>query len=151
MIPGKAILTLAGVLAVTAGASWFMFREVPDPALPRAAPPGAVEIAAGDVVRLTSRNFADVQAAGKPVLVDFWAPWCGPCRTQGPIVEQVAAQMGDSAIVGKVNVDEERDLARQFGVRAIPTLIVFKAGAPMTQFVGVHPVADLTAALAKAQ
>ena len=72
-----------------------------------------------------------------PVVVDLWAPWCGPCRVQGPIVGQVAAQVGEKAVVAKLDVDKAPKTAQKFGIQSIPTLIVFKDGSPAKQFVGV--------------
>ena len=72
------------------------------------------------------------------MLVDFWAPWCGPCKMQGPILDKVADKVGDKAIIAKVNVDENAPLAAQFGVRSIPTLILFKDGQKVRDFIGVQ-------------
>ena len=84
-------------------------------------PPPKGETTVSSVITLTSASFQALKAQSKPVLMDFWAPWCGPCRQQGPIVDQVATELGDKAMVAKVNVDEEKDLARDFGIQAIPT------------------------------
>ena len=100
-----------------------------------------------DVIHLTTPAFPALAAQARPVIIDFWAPWCGPCRTQGPILDTVAAQMGDRAVVTKVNVDEEAALAAQFGVQAIPTLVILKQGKPVQRFVGVQSAQALVAAL----
>ena len=96
-----------------------------------------------NVLHLTASEFPALKAQDKPVLMDFWAPWCGPCRTQGPIVEEVASLVGERAVVAKVNVDDEKALASQYGVRAIPTLIVMKKGKEVRRFVGVTSAATL--------
>jgi thioredoxin 1 len=88
---------------------------------------------------LKSSEFeAKVTKSDKPVLVDFYAPWCGPCKTMGPIIEELAKEVGDKAEIYKVNVDEEGDLANQFQVMSIPTLIAFKEGKPVNQANGVQ-------------
>ena len=92
----------------------------------------------------------EVLMSDKPVLVDFWAPWCGPCRMQGPLVEKLAEEVGDQAVVGKLNSDEYPEIAAQYGIRSIPTLIVFKDGKPAKGFVGVTPVPSMRAALQEA-
>jgi thioredoxin 1 len=100
-----------------------------------------------NVIHLSTPAFAALAAQDKPVLIDFWAPWCGPCRAQGPILDTVSAQVGDRAVVAKVNVDEEQGLAAQFGVQAIPTLVVLKRGQVAQRFVGVQQAPALVAAL----
>ena len=85
------------------------------------------------------------------MLVDFWAPWCGPCRKQGPIVEDVAKRMGDRALVGKVNVDDEKALATRYEIRAIPTLVILKEGRVIQRFEGVRSAEDLVQALEAAK
>ena len=91
---------------------------------------------------LTAANFTNTVASGT-VLVDFWAPWCGPCKMQTPILEKVADKIGDKAVIAKVNVDESPALAAQFGVRSIPTLILFKNGQKVRDFIGVQQEAAL--------
>ena len=81
------------------------------------------------------------------VLVDFWAPWCGPCKMQTPILEKVAAEVGDKAVIAKVNVDEAPDLAAKYGIRSIPTLILLKDGENKQQFVGLQQQAALVLAI----
>ncbi len=91
-------------------------------------------------LELTDANFTEqVLNSDKPVLVDFWAEWCGPCRMVGPIVEELASDYEGKAVVGKVNVDENQGVAAQFGIRNIPTLLVFKNGEIVDKQVGVAP------------
>jgi thioredoxin 1 len=85
------------------------------------------------------------------ILVDFWAPWCAPCLVQGPIVERVAEMVGDRVKIAKVNIDEARQAADKLGIRAIPTVILFKDGKPVQQFVGVKPEGTLLAAIEAVQ
>jgi thioredoxin 1 len=100
----------------------------------------------GKLKDLTADNFNDTIASGT-VLVDFWAPWCGPCKMQTPILERVADKIAGKAVIAKVNVDEAPALAAQFGVRSIPTLIVFKNGQKVRDFIGVQQESALVEAL----
>ena len=99
------------------------------------------------VITITKENFEEVVLrSGKPVLVDFWAPWCGPCRMMSPVVDEIADEREDVA-VGKVNTDEQGELAMRFGVMSIPTLVVFKNGEVAQKTVGVTPKEKLLAML----
>jgi thioredoxin 1 len=102
----------------------------------------------GAVLEINDANFnAEVLEASQPVLVDFWAPWCGPCRQIAPVVEQLSAENSGSAKVVKVNVDNAQECAQSYGVNSIPTLILFKGGEPVDRFVGVQPKSRLQQAL----
>jgi thioredoxin 1 len=101
-------------------------------------------------ITITDANFDEtVLKSDKPVLVDFWAVWCGPCQVQGPILEEVAKEMKGSAVVGKINVDENPANPQKFNVMNIPTLMIFKNGTVVKQFVGVQSKEALVSELNK--
>jgi thioredoxin 1 len=98
------------------------------------------------VETVTDQSFEqDVLGADRPVLVDFWAPWCGPCLMLGPVIEAVAEQRGESLKVVKVNVDESPEVAARMGIRSIPTVMLFDQGELQEMFVGVRPRAEIEA------
>ena len=99
-------------------------------------------------LKITRENFEnEVMKSDIPVLIDFWAPWCGPCRMMGPILEQLAEEYEGKAKVGKVNVDEEGELSQAFGVMSIPTIVLVKDGKIVKQAVGARPKAEVEAML----
>lgn len=103
---------------------------------------------AGNVTEFTDDNFqSDVLNSDQPVLVDFWAPWCGPCRMIAPMIEELAGEYAGSVKVGKINIDDSPQMAQKFSVNSIPTLMVFKSGQPVETFVGVQPKNRLQRAL----
>ncbi|WP_457945636.1 thioredoxin [Caproiciproducens sp. LBM24188] len=103
------------------------------------------------VVMITQDNFkSEVLDSEKPVLVDFWASWCGPCRMVSPIVDEIAEESDGSFKVGKINVDEQPDLAAQFNVMSIPTLMVFKNGTVADSTVGVRSKQDILSMIQQA-
>ncbi len=103
---------------------------------------------AGKAMEITDANFEEtVLNSGKPVLVDFWAVWCGPCKVIGPIVEEIADDYGDRVVVGKLDVDSNRDTAVKYGIQAIPTLLLVNNGEVMDRIVGVTDKASLASKL----
>jgi thioredoxin 1 len=118
------------------------WRQVP--AWPLNTPPHTI-MASEAVLTLTDANFdSEISLATVPVIVDFWAPWCGPCRMLGPILDDLAKEQAGKVIIGKVNVDEAPNLAAKFGVRSIPMLVFFKNGAAKDTVVGVQSKDALT-------
>ena len=100
-------------------------------------------------ITLTKTNFeAEVLKSDKPVLVDFWAPWCGPCRMLAPVLAEIAVEKGDKIKVGKVNVDENPELAAQYGISGIPAILLFKDGKVVATSVGFKPKPELEAFIA---
>ncbi|MBP7050429.1 MAG: thioredoxin [Phycisphaerae bacterium] len=105
---------------------------------------------AGNVVELSDASFDEtVHNSTVPVLVDFWAPWCGPCRMLAPIIEQVAGEFAGKAQVCKLNTDEARDTAVEFSISAIPTVILFKDGQIQKKWVGLTSKKDISEAISK--
>lgn len=100
-----------------------------------------------DTIEITDSNFNEVLNTDKPVLVDFWAEWCGPCKMIGPVVKELAGEYDGKAVIGKVNVDENPGTAAQFGIRSIPTLLVFKNGEVVDKQIGAVPKAVLAGKL----
>ena len=103
-------------------------------------------------LHLTADSFANalVTSNDRPVLVDFWAQWCGPCKAQSPILDQVAAAQGDRAVIAKLDIDESSEVAEAHGVRSIPTLLVFRHGREVARLVGLQTAAALSNALGAA-
>ncbi len=95
------------------------------------------------VQEITDSNIKDVLAEGKPVVIDFWAPWCGPCKMMLPLVDELAEEYGDKVIVGKLNVDENDATCAAYGIMNIPTMLFFKNGELVNRHVGASRKADL--------
>ena len=103
---------------------------------------------AGNVIELTDATFDQtVHSSDVPVLVDFWAPWCGPCKMIAPLIQEVADEYADKAKICKLNTDDARDSAMEFGINAIPTIILFKDGQVQKKWVGLTSKKDLAAAI----
>lgn len=99
-------------------------------------------------IHVTEAEFDEVVLGSKlPVLVDFWAPWCNPCKMLGPVIDEIADEVDGKALVCKVNIDEEQNLAQEYRVMSIPTLLYFKDGKVVNQMVGVRPKEELLDAL----
>ena len=100
------------------------------------------------VLKITSENYEEeVLKSDKPVLIDFYADWCGPCRMMSPIIDEIAKEKADSIKVGKINVDENQDLAMEYGVMSIPTIMIIKNGKVENTFVGVRDKNEIKAAI----
>lgn len=100
-------------------------------------------MASGSILTMTDANFEDQIKSDLPVLVDFWATWCGPCKMLAPVIEELAAELQGKLVIGKLDVDENQNTAQKFGVMSIPTLLVFKNGQVVKTLVGFMPKRDL--------
>ena len=105
---------------------------------------------ADNILELNTSNFkTTIESGDTPIVVDFWAPWCGPCKTIAPLLAEIATELTGKARIAKVNVDESPEIASQYGVRGIPTLSLFKDGQIKGQLVGVSPKANIVALIQK--
>lgn len=105
-------------------------------------------MASDKIKNLDSNTFEDaIKESGKPVLVDFWAPWCGPCKAIAPILDEIAEELGEKVSICKVDVDNNNEISAKFNIRAIPTMLVFKDGEVAETIVGMTNKADLTSKL----
>jgi thioredoxin 1 len=105
-------------------------------------------VAAANVLEITDNSFqTDVLGSDQPVLVDFWAPWCGPCRKIAPMIDELASENAGAVKIGKVNIDDNQQSAFKYGIEAIPTLLIFKGGQPVQRFQGIPNKARLQEAL----
>jgi thioredoxin 1 len=108
-------------------------------------------MAADNILTLTKENFEkEVLQSAQPVLVDFWAQWCGPCKALAPVLDELAGEYNGRIKIGKVNVDDDQELASQFGIRSIPTLLLFKGGQVTDQIVGMRGKRELKASFDRA-
>jgi thioredoxin 1 len=98
----------------------------------------------GKTIEITDANFEEIIASDKPVLIDFWAEWCGPCKMIGPVVEELAVEYEGKAVIGKVDVDSNPGVSAKFGIRSIPTLLVFKGGEIVDKQIGAVPKSVLS-------
>ena len=108
-------------------------------------------VISNEPVHIGDDSFDAVTGRQGLTLVDFWAPWCGPCKSIGPVLEDLAAEYGEDLTVAKINVDDHQRKAAAFGVRAIPTLVLFKDGSPVETLVGLQTRASLVAAIDRAR
>lgn len=99
------------------------------------------------VLEFTSKNFEKEVQEAETTIVDFWAPWCGPCKMMSPIIDQIAEEVGKNVKVGKVNIDEQEELAIKYGIMSIPTILVIKNGTETKRFVGVQPKENILESL----
>ena len=145
---GKVEATAMSTLTETDLRAWLAYLADSGPKPTVAAP--KVPASDGKPIILTDRNFDQTIAGDQPVLVDFWAPWCGPCRMVAPAVEEVAKEFAGRAVVGKLNVDENQETSQYYRIMSIPTLGIFKRGKLVDQMVGVQPASVIRQRLQKA-